>query len=418
MSRYSQIIKKFCLTVLVCALVLDPFSFFFHTKEAEAKLPVIDIPNLIQSTIMSKLTDGLVQKEYVYDGIAWAAVNVLVEEMLQSTIRWVNSGFKGSPAFVEDLEGFLIDVADRYALAFIWDGNLQALCSPFKLNIQLALDVQRRSGLDGYQATCRLTDAIKNHESFLNGDFIGGGGWAAWRDITLNPNLNAHGAYLNARGALFAGMGNARLQQQYEIDLGDGFLSKKVCEDVNGDGKAEENCKIVTPGQTIQGFLGETLAAPIGRMTIADELDELIGALINQLASNVLDNLRGVSSGGGSGQGRFLGTTPRSQHNQVIDANALKDQASAAAEADTLQDTYIDLLEGGMQLLLSCGGQLGHNQQRDLDVRYEMLKDELADVVSGKKQVTEAMVQKLQDTDLQQINRLVETMPDAAACAI
>lgn len=403
--------------ILVASIAF--FFLVFSPHPARAQWAVYDAANHIQNTITAKAVVAQTAKDagifgaFSLDGVAFSVMNLLVEQMLESTISWVNSGFEGSPAFVEDFEGFLIDTADRYALAYIWDGNLQALCSPFKLNIQLALSAEYGAGRDGYQAACRLTDAIKNHENFLNGDFIGGGGWNAWRDITLNPDLNAHGAYLNARGSMVAGISNARFQQQFEINLGDGFLSKRECVDADGDGEEDDNCKIVTPGQTIQGYLGATIAAPIARMTVADEIDELLGALMNQLAGNILGSIRG--GGGGSSTGSY--------GRAIADLEARRQEAIVAAEQNLqtntpVRDQYVSLIQSGMQLLLSCGGQLGRNQQRDLDVRYEMLKDELADVASGKKNVTEAMVEDFQNTDLEQINRLVESMPDAAACAV
>lgn len=412
-SLQRKILQQIC--TFLFFLVLTAGSFVPHKAQA---ITVIEVgKNLIVNTSAAAKDAGIFGALSL-DGIAWAIVNNLIEEMLKSTIDWVNSGFKGSPAFVENFEEYLLDVTDRYALGYIWGGNLQALCSPFKLSIQLGLSAQYGAGSDGYQATCRVTDVIKNHDAFLNGDFIGGGGWDAWRDISFNPQLNAHGAYFQAQGSMRAGIVNARGESLFKIgEVGQGFRSKEECEDINGDGIEEENCRIVTPGQTIQGYLGKAISAPIDRLTVADEIDELLGALVNQLVGGVLDNLK---LGGGSrrdpnayGNAVARLEAQRQQTQTQIDQVLAEDAATAS-----VQDQYIDLLQTSMQLILSCGGQLAHNQKRNLDNKYDDLRDELASVVSGKKNVTESMVQRFQTRDAVEIQELVESMPDQAQCAV
>jgi hypothetical protein len=50
--------------------------------------------------------NSLFIKETVADGIAWAVAKLVVREMTTSIVNWINSGFKGNPAFVTDLGGF------------------------------------------------------------------------------------------------------------------------------------------------------------------------------------------------------------------------------------------------------------------------------------------------------------------------
>ena len=289
--------------ILVSSLCFAPLTPLLAPQKTHAYDAVIDATNLVQTTISaiankasaafnaitSSATNALVVKEYTLDTIAWALVNKVLESMIQSTTDWINSGFNGKPAFVQDMQGFVLDVADKYALGFIYGGNLNALCSPFKLNVQIALEISYANTRE-YYAGCRLTDAITNLDGFLNGDFAGGGGWGAWYDITLNPEMNPTGALFLAEGALNAGVSNARTGALFEINLGQGFLSKK---DPNCD-ESLGPCPIITPGQTIQQTLQTSLDIPANRLTIADELDEMIGALLSQLANQALSGAGGL----------------------------------------------------------------------------------------------------------------------------
>lgn len=289
--------------ILVSSFCFAPFTPLLAPEKTHAAMSVIDVRNIVQTTITaiaskasaafdaitSGATNALVVKEYSLDIIAWALVNKVLESMIQSTTDWINSGFNGKPAFVQDMQGFVLDVADKYALGFIYGGNLDALCSPFKLNVQLALEISYANTRE-YYAGCRLTDAITNLDGFLNGDFAGGGGWGAWYDITLNPQMNPTGALFLAEGALNAGISNARAGTLFEINLGQGFLSKK-------DPNCDENlgpCPIITPGQTIQQTLQTALDIPAGRLTLADEFNEMLGALFSQLANQALSGAGGL----------------------------------------------------------------------------------------------------------------------------
>ena len=283
--------------VLICGLSFAPLSSLFAPQKTEAFDIVSDPWNTIQSTLSaiantasSYSLGSLITKEYVLDTIAWGLINVTLETMLQSTTDWINSGFEGKPAFVQNMQSYLLDIADTYALGFIFGKNLDFLCSPFKLDVQFALEVNYANTRE-YYAQCRITDAIKNLSGFLDGDFIGGGGWDAWYDITLNPQMYPAGALFLAEGSMHMGLSNARAGGIFEVDIGQGFLSKKTCE-TNVDGT--EECSIVTPGQTIQGRLETALNIPTNRLTIADELNELIGALFAQVGKQVLSGAGGL----------------------------------------------------------------------------------------------------------------------------
>jgi hypothetical protein len=123
----------------------------------------------VANTANAANTTSLLVKETMLDGIGWAIAKQMVSSMTKSLLNWINSGFEGSPAFITDLNGFLLDALDTAAGEYIKSlgGIGEFICSPFKLDVQAALTIsyaQARSGMpSGATApACKLTD-IKNN---------------------------------------------------------------------------------------------------------------------------------------------------------------------------------------------------------------------------------------------------------------
>ncbi len=303
----------------MCSFVLAPVSIILEVSRSEAQTAAVTVTGgpgsaadimgageaaktAVQATIsaafdslISSFTESLSVKELTLDGIAWALINLVLEEMIMSTTRWVNSGFQGSPAFVTDLNGFLRDIADRVAGEIIWGSGLAFLCSPFKLNVQLALDLQYRESSRPYEAQCTLSGVVDNMEGFFAGDFLAGG-WDGWFEMTLNNQNNPYGAMLDGQAAISAGIQNAQGEQIEILNWGRGFLTMEDCEvtGIAANGTAIEECRDVTPGAVIETQLNETLNIPRNRLTLADEINELVGALLSQLTKEIFTGAGGL----------------------------------------------------------------------------------------------------------------------------
>ena len=335
--------------LLICSFVLVPVSQTLEIKKAEA-ITVWDpgnyVPNwgtFIESSL-SAISDAasasnlssLTFKEYILDTIAWQLANIMLQKMIQDTTRWVNSGFKGSPAFVSNLESYMINVADQVAGNIIWGGALNGLCSPFKLDIQLALDIQYAKGRGDYKAQCTFTQVTKNIESFLDGDFVSGD-WDDWYDVTMRPENNPYGAMLQAQTGLSLGISNSQKRSELMLNFGNGFLTSEKC---TGEGSSKQ-CQTITPGAVIEGQLNSSLAGGQRRIEVADELNELVGALLSQLVSSAL-----------SGTGGLLGLTNNSGDGDYFDKMANEQPPSTYTGVETenpfpnvisTQKTYLDL---------------------------------------------------------------------------
>ncbi len=308
-KKPNKIFSALLAGFLICSFILTPISATFEMRKAEA-LTVYDPTNYIanygtfissastkaSSWIQAGIMSSLKIKEFSLDAIGWALGNIVIKEMLRSTTQWVKSGFKGSPAFVTDMQGFLLNIADKVAGNFIYGTPLSALCSPFSLNIKLALDLQYQETRTGYVAQCRLSRVIGNVDRFLQGDFMQGG-WDGWYNVALTPANNPYGAMLEAQGGLSASIAGAQGIEMKFLEFGRGMLSVRDPKCTGEFGP----CPVVTPGAIVETQVNETLGLPAKKLAVADEINELVGALMAQLANQAL-----------SGAGGLLGLTTSS----------------------------------------------------------------------------------------------------------
>lgn len=250
------------------------------------------------------------------DKIAITMVKQVLERMVDSTVEWINNGFDGNPAYVTDPKQYFTDLADGVAGEFIGDVTSQGtpldfLCSPFKAQIKLSLRTQYTKS-DQFQ--CTLTGIVGNIDSFYN-DFSQGG-WDAWFSMTQNSDNNPYGAYLGAKIELDSRLAAAIGLEGKQLDWGKGFLSYQPCvvhEDVysfpeNGGaptrttGKCLVKGPIQTPGTAIEDGLSHVLGTGVRQLELADEFDELVGALVARalqdtvLGATGLFNAKKVSS--------------------------------------------------------------------------------------------------------------------------
>ncbi len=332
---YNRIAAFSTLVFIVLVLTFAPFSptfqyqnFYLEPNVAEAggggisctgpcanlqtQLAQLGVAtgNAASNAITAWATNALGIKEITLDGIAWGIINIILKEMIVSITAWVNAGFPdGGPSFVQDFGGFLKNIADGLVGDFIFYSGLGFICSPFQLDVQMALSAQylfgRELGPTGYQPQCKMSEVIQNIQDFtinIDGTFdvdgametaydsrsFASGGWEWWLDSSRKQENNVFGAYASAQAALNISLRNAKGVEKEILNWNKGFLNVKQCEP---EGK---NCKTVTPGTIIETQLNNALNLPAERLTVADEINELIGALLSQLAQQVLGGLGGM----------------------------------------------------------------------------------------------------------------------------
>ncbi len=245
-------------------------------------LPVNDIGANLKLFALNLKQSAQAAKELSLDGLGWFAANQLIHQMTRATINWINNGFEGSPGFVTDPAGFFADVADQVSGKFLEDIKAdKLLCAPFSLQIRLALvNGARRTSRPRY--SCTLGSVVQNAEAFLS-DFKQGG-WKGWISLSQEEN-SPYLSYLGQKELMGIAVTSQINGKSQELEWGRGFLSMRDPRDPS---------KIVTPGAAIQHQLESALDLPADKLVVADEFDELIGALVGQLANKVLSGAGGL----------------------------------------------------------------------------------------------------------------------------
>ncbi|MDP3763912.1 MAG: hypothetical protein Q8Q92_04745 [bacterium] len=241
---------------------------------------------------------GFTVPGFSWDGLAIIITKKFIERMVDSTVNWINSGFEGNPAYVTDPKQYFTDIADGVAGEFISGSDLGFLCSPFQTQIRLALQKQYVQ-LNPFQ--CTLTQAVGNIDAFYN-DFSQGG-WDGWFAMTQNNANNPYGSYIDAKVELDSRIASAVGLKNQQLDWGRGFLSFEKCpkgqelDPLLGTGDCKVAKTILTPGAAIEGQLQNVLGTGLRQLELADEFDELVGALVGQLLQKTVFSVKGLFSG-------------------------------------------------------------------------------------------------------------------------
>lgn len=299
----------------------------------------------VEASLQTGLQSALNIKELTADGIAYGLARTAIQQMVQQTVAWINSGFNGEPAFITDLSGFLGDVAGQVVADTIDGSDLAFLCSPFELDIKIALATQYTSASQGQQPQCTLDEVTDNIEGFINGSF-NEGGWPAWFELTQGSSNDPNKALFEAELMIDAAIRDAQGNALVELDWGDGFQSYKYCPNTDVQSGAEADCTIVTPGQSIANSLNTAVGAGVDQLITADEVNEIIGALIGQLSQTILTGTYGLLGLGGSstytdttygsdGTSSYLEATAQEDVALILDTTATDQLYAGAIDLET-----------------------------------------------------------------------------------
>ena len=351
----NNFFKKIISATLLTAMIFSSVGFAMPRK-AEALFGVGDVvfdpTNTVQNSITAANTTvsafsqySLQLKAFVLDTLATSLAKQVIRQITASVVNWINSGFEGSPSFITNPGAFFLDVADQVTGEFLAKagGPLTALCSPFSIDIRIALSFKYHPNIQKRYA-CTLGTIIKNSKNAIEGANINGftagdfrqGGWPAFVSLTTEPSNNIYGAYLTADSELSIRVGNAQAQQKDELNQGGGFLSYKKCTDVDvvdpssiagsdvpagdsgtpsvnavgsdyigpintpgGQVRKQKKCEIVTPGSVIMGAVEANVNGPLHELQLVDSINQIVNALFAQLVTQVLTKGLGAVSGTG-----------------------------------------------------------------------------------------------------------------------
>ncbi|NCN52711.1 hypothetical protein GW943_02800 [Candidatus Parcubacteria bacterium] len=301
-NRWS--LARYAVTlVLILSFAAAPLSItsslHIQKQEAAAQWSVLDAANLVKNTFVAAIQNSLQVKEFSLDAIAYALAKQAIQSMTTSIVQWINSGFKGSPAFVQNLEFHLNYLADRVASEFFSELGGGFLCAPFQLNVRAAISLQYNNNkYYKNRGQCSLSSVAANIENFGKAGVTSS--WGNFMQVAMYPQNNPYGSMALAQQELTLRIVNARNQEVELLSFGDGFLSYRDTEDAWCIGQPVEKCPVITPGKVISEQLNKSLGAGQDVLVSADEINEIIGALFAQLTTQAItgvNGLLGVSSG-------------------------------------------------------------------------------------------------------------------------
>ncbi len=288
--RHINLSALMVLVFLFSAIMCNPKSVLagFVPVLDSAVVAELSALNAIQAE-QAAMSTQLTLKEILLDGVVFGLINTLIDQLGNEVVNWINSGFEDTPMFVQDPGGFMLNAADQASGRLIAEMGLENfICDPFMLpSLQLALNLNFGVNTGRWQRDyyCTFSRAKNIHsETFMRGDFAGGGGWDAWVDMSVrNQNVigasGAAGLMMDRRIATILGI------EQDKLNWNKGFFSATNIEGY-----------IKTPGTVIENKLNDTFDSSSRRIEVADEISEIIGALINLAMKSLMTGLASNSS--------------------------------------------------------------------------------------------------------------------------
>lgn len=387
--------KKIIIEILIISILC--VSVFSNVNTAYAVAGVADSVIVNADTSPTGISNYLNLtwthlKDFVLNKAAVLAAKQLLHKITLDVINWINHGFEGSPAFLSNPGAFFLDAADQVTGAFLaTNGPLSALCSPFAIDIRLSLALSK-TNLTTEKYTCtvgKIIEAQKNgpdvivngkvirssnssYNGFLKGDF-NQGGWPAFIALTTEPQNNPYGAFLSAKADLDARINARQNVIRADLQLGQGFMSWQSCKDVPGGTYDPENasqvnevngivgndagtkvkknkdgtetvqtCETQTPGSVIANQLHTSLNVPTVELELANDINAIIGALVQTLTMKVLGGgLKNFSSGGSNSEAAIMAKEINSQEALKTSVGSLKDSLNTSiAQVPKYTDQY------------------------------------------------------------------------------
>jgi hypothetical protein len=333
----------------------------FSVQRAEALgLPTWDIPDWVKKLL---------------DAIAMAMAQVMVDNIVQSTVRWANNGFDGNPAYVNDPAQFFTDVADGAFGEFVMGSDLEFMCSPFKDVVRVSLRNQYYQPTGGGETgpfQCTFSEIAGNLDDFY--ESFNQGGWDGWFSATQDSRNNPYGSYLSAQIELNHRLASEVGLKKDEFNINQGFLSLKSCAEKNptqaeiddyekgtykpgspgydiaigvigynpskGPGECIREGGVKTAGTMIKGQLDNVLPSGLNKLISVQHIEQLVGAFASGLLERYVF----------SDKGFFGDTSVTARRNELMDVPDKDGKLDGVPDGyDTDGDGQLDICHHGLR---------------------------------------------------------------------
>jgi len=227
------------------------------------------------------------------DSIMFCIINEIITYITQSTIKWINTGFKGNPVFIQNPGALIKAVGDREANSFIYsiaNGVDQASVRGAHV---LTDTIQREvsQGLIGYYRN-NLSGAYTPPSPTLTDYQMTNPNYADWsenmeRYNPVNRN-NVTGSWqrnvFHENPALQRQVERERQLKALDIQTQNNYQNFTECLQYREDGSCEPGAlRIITMGNQIKGESEARNLTKYVRAATANSFDSIITALVNAL---------------------------------------------------------------------------------------------------------------------------------------
>lgn len=234
---------KFISSILIAAIILPVVLFSIpHRAQAVAFVPVNDttgntLLKSLTATITSTATTAAKEtlswgQQLLQQAIRFAAKKLLAK-ITESTVKWINSGFHGSPLFLENPSSFFKDIA-KSEVKFLVDAiGYDPVRFPFGRQTALnIIDSYKRQLSDNAEYT--LSKVI--NDPILLGQYQNNFNYGGWNGFLINtqyPQNNYLGFNMiigeNLQSRLTGTIQSPAQKVKDALDQGMGFLSPQEC---------------------------------------------------------------------------------------------------------------------------------------------------------------------------------------------
>jgi len=353
-------LKKQFLSILVFLVIFSGFAL--PPRRAQAFLGIADFG----------VTVDLVQEaiKLVMNTAAHTLQREIIQQLVQSTVTWANSGFQGNPQYNVNLKQDTLNAANNSATAFIvgLGKNPGLVCAPFRNNITISLRnyyTGQNGGQYGPSFQCTFTGIASNLTNFY--DDFSKGGWDTWFAATQIPANNPYDVYVAGTQKIDAAVSANVTLLNKKFQANAGFLDVTPClaknpdqptmdrinawrngsnpsdsqagsqgwlafdENIDSDyaslkqdqqngyilynpaipaGNCIAHGDVSTPGTVIQNQLNGTVAAPLKNLVAAKDWDEVVSALVTGLTKRIFTSSTGLFTKGNPTAGLPNGSEP------------------------------------------------------------------------------------------------------------
>jgi len=284
------------------------------TSEGRAILETNERTKSIQKSAQS-----IDENSKCHQSIGRLIIKMLLQKVTVSTVNWINSGFDGKPAFIQNTGKFFGDIAKNEILQFGLEISNPELFPFGKEWIRNTATSFNNKFIDNAQYS--LDTLIKNtnpeYSAITFQQDFSMGGWGAWTAMTQSQANNPIGFKILADNEIqkrLAGTEQSVAQSVRDaLQAADGFLGDERCADpkgltrqedyeakvrgvVDADGFIEGACKewqYVTPGRLVseaaQNAFNYQNNAYLDVEDLNDAIAAVIDALLQQFSSQIME---------------------------------------------------------------------------------------------------------------------------------